>query len=50
MDYLAHLAVIQHTSAEYLGLVEDHLRGEVNRRLFIWSLLCFESWLRTFTP
>ncbi|MEQ8234072.1 MAG: hypothetical protein RLW61_07355 [Gammaproteobacteria bacterium] len=27
MDYLAHLTVIQHTSADYLGLVEDHLEG-----------------------
>lgn len=27
MDYLAHLTVIQHTSAGYLGLIEDHLEG-----------------------
>lgn len=27
MDYLASLSVIQHTSAEYLGLLEDHLEG-----------------------
>ncbi|MGE0483730.1 MAG: hypothetical protein AB7Q81_06295 [Gammaproteobacteria bacterium] len=27
MDYLAHLTVIQHTSADYLGLLEDHLEG-----------------------
>lgn len=27
MDYLAHLTVIQHTSADYLGLIEDHLEG-----------------------
>jgi GMP synthase-like glutamine amidotransferase len=27
MDYLAHLTVIQHTSASYLGLIEDHLEG-----------------------
>ncbi len=27
MDYLAHLTIIQHTSADYLGLVEDHLEG-----------------------
>ncbi|HEX6363858.1 MAG TPA: asparagine synthase C-terminal domain-containing protein, partial [Albitalea sp.] len=28
-------------------LVEQHLRGEQNRRLFIWSLLSFEHWLAT---
>ena len=27
MEYLASLNVIQHTSAEYLGLIEDHLEG-----------------------
>ena len=27
MDYLSKLAVIQHTSAEYLGLIEDHFEG-----------------------
>ena len=27
MDYLSNLAVIQHTSAEYLGLLEDHFEG-----------------------
>jgi asparagine synthase (glutamine-hydrolysing) len=27
------------------GLVEEHLRGEQNRRLFIWSLLNVEHWL-----
>lgn len=27
MDYLSHVSVIQHTSAEYLGLIEDHLEG-----------------------
>ena len=26
-------------------LIEEHLRGEQNRRLLIWSLLNFESWL-----
>jgi asparagine synthase (glutamine-hydrolysing) len=29
-------------------LVEEHLHGAKNRRLFIWSLLCFEWWLRRF--
>jgi asparagine synthase (glutamine-hydrolysing) len=30
------------------GLVDEHLEGRQNRRLFIWSLLSFEGWLRTF--
>lgn len=29
-------------------LVEEHLSGRTNRRLFIWSLLSFEWWLRTY--
>ncbi|MEM4406522.1 MAG: asparagine synthase (glutamine-hydrolyzing) [Candidatus Methanomethylicaceae archaeon] len=29
-------------------IVEKHLSGEENRRLFIWSLINFEFWLRTF--
>jgi asparagine synthase (glutamine-hydrolysing) len=29
-------------------LVDEHLEGKQNRRLFIWSLLNFELWLRTF--
>lgn len=29
-------------------LVSAHLRGKVNRRLFIWSLLNFEWWLKTY--
>lgn len=28
--------------------LEDHVSGRVNRRLLIWSLVCFEWWLRTF--
>lgn len=30
------------------ALMEDHFAGRTNRRLLIWSLLCFEWWLRTF--
>ena len=30
------------------NLVNDHLEGRQNRRLFIWSLLNFEWWLRGF--
>jgi len=29
-------------------LILQHLKGEYNRRLFIWSMLCFEEWLRKF--
>jgi len=29
-------------------LVRDHMEGKINRRLFIWSLLNFEWWLRKF--
>jgi len=30
------------------ALVGDHLEGRENRRLLIWSLLCFENWYRRF--
>ena len=30
------------------GLVNDHLEGKENRRLFIWSLLNVECWCREF--
>lgn len=39
-DYLDQKAVQE--------LVEEHLRGQHNRRLFIWSLLNFEEWCRQF--
>jgi len=29
-------------------LVNEHLDGKRNRRLLIWSLICFEWWCRTF--
>lgn len=29
-------------------LIQQHIEGKYNRRLFIWSLLCFEWWLRIF--
>lgn len=32
------------------ALVGEHLRGETNRRLLIWSLLSVEWWLRKFLP
>jgi len=30
------------------NLIEEHISGKQNRRLFIWSLLCFEWWNRIF--
>lgn len=30
------------------GLVQEHLSGDQNRRLFIWSMLNFEHWLAGF--
>ncbi len=34
--------------ATVTDLVDDHLSGRENRRLLIWSLLCFEEWCQTF--
>jgi asparagine synthase (glutamine-hydrolysing) len=30
-------------------LIQEHIEGSHNRRLFIWSLICLEWWLRLFT-
>ena len=30
------------------NLVYEHIEGKQNKRLFLWSLLCFEWWLRKF--
>ena len=30
------------------GLIDEHLSGQQNRRLFVWSLLNFEWWLRKY--
>jgi asparagine synthase (glutamine-hydrolysing) len=30
------------------ALVEEHIAGQANRRLLIWSLLCFEQWCERF--
>lgn len=32
------------------NLVNDHIEGRQNRRLFIWSLLNIENWLHTYLP
>ncbi len=34
--------------AQVMQLIEEHLTGQQNRRLFIWSLLNFEKWCETF--
>lgn len=31
-------------------LLQEHFSGKINHRLLIWSLLCFEWWLRKFDP
>ncbi|KXK42463.1 MAG: glutamine-hydrolyzing asparagine synthase [Chlorobi bacterium OLB5] len=31
-------------------LMDEHFSGKTNRRLLIWSLLCFEWWNRIFDP
>jgi asparagine synthase (glutamine-hydrolysing) len=41
-DYLDRTAV--------LDLLNEHLDGRQNRRLFIWSLLSFNQWLKCFQP
>jgi asparagine synthase (glutamine-hydrolysing) len=34
--------------AQIQKTLEEHCNGRANRRLRIWSLLCFEIWLKTF--
>lgn len=55
IDYINKL--LRNPSAELYNYVsptyvasrlDEHMAGKVNRRLFIWSLLSFEWWLRTF--
>ena len=31
-----------------MGRLDEHTSGRINHRLFIWSLLSFEWWLRNF--
>ena len=57
MDYLRDLFFSKDARLyEYLEsgtvqqLLEDHFSGRANRRLLIWSFLCFETWLRVFDP
>ena len=42
-------AMFEFLSPRYVERVlDDHVSGRVNRRLMIWSLLCFEWWCRIF--
>jgi asparagine synthase (glutamine-hydrolysing) len=34
--------------ATVASLIEDHLQGRQNRRLFIWSLLYLEEWCKQY--
>ena len=41
--------IYEHLNPEYVRTrLEEHISGRVNRRLLIWSLLCFEWWCRRF--
>ena len=41
--------IYEYVQPEYVaGRLEEHCTGRTNRRLLIWSLICFEWWLRTF--
>jgi asparagine synthase (glutamine-hydrolysing) len=41
--------IYEYLDREAVGeLVAEHVSGSRNRRLLIWSLLCFEQWCRTF--
>ncbi|MBU0553620.1 asparagine synthase (glutamine-hydrolyzing) [Myxococcota bacterium] len=55
LDYIRRLLlnprarIYEHLERDAVGaLLDDHFQGRANRRLFIWSCLCFEWWLRTF--
>ncbi len=55
IDYVKNLLldrkakIYNYFNPEIVGnLINEHLQGKQNRRLFIWSLLSFEWWLRIF--
>ena len=57
LDYVRRLLLVPSARIwEYLDyataseLIEEHLSGAENRRLFIWSLLSIEWWLRRYLP
>ena len=55
IDYVNHLLgarqarVHDFIEPNYIARVlDEHTSGRINHRLLIWSLLCFEWWLRKF--
>jgi asparagine synthase (glutamine-hydrolysing) len=55
LDYIRRLLSSPHSRyREYLdpafveSVIVEHTSGKRNHRLLIWSLLCFEVWLRKF--
>ncbi len=55
INYIRHLIfdkrarIYEYIQPEHAQqLMADHFSGTTNRRLLIWSLLCFEWWLRKF--
>ena len=55
LDFIRRLLTSPHSRyREYLepafvtAVIDDHTSGRHNHRLLIWSLLCFEVWLRKF--
>lgn len=55
LDYIRRLLMSPHSRySEYLepgfvaSVIDDHTSARRNHRLLIWSLLCFEVWLRKF--
>lgn len=39
----------QYLNMEYVSkIIDQHIHGKINKRLLLWSLVCFESWLRSF--
>ncbi len=57
IDYIKNLLFNKHAEIyNYIqpetaqALMEEHFHGKTNRRLLIWSMLCFEWWNRIFKP
>ncbi len=47
---IAHGRMLKARIADNAKIMEEHFAGKTNRRLLIWSLLCFEWWNRVFDP
>jgi asparagine synthase (glutamine-hydrolysing) len=46
-----HARIYEYLDGAYVGRrLDEHSSGQRNHRLFIWSVLSFEWWLRTFLP